>query len=1289
MKKLGLVFSGGGGKGAYEIGVWKALKEYGVDANVKAVAGTSVGGLNGALFVADDYQAAENLWLDIAPSKVLTLKQEDIAKAIAKLALGAAFPGVMPKALLTLSTLLGGKGAFSQIGLAELIKESGVCNTITGASLPFHICALTAATGKLIYPTLNTLSESEKLQWLLATSAIPVVFPTVKINKENYADGGVLPSPYSDNTPCLPLIEQHQCTHIINIHLERTADLAPFKQQHPNVNFWHIVPTQAFDGLIDSLNFTKENAQKLIELGYQDTAKILEQFKAFQDDEIRYLDAVFEFGASHEQFTDQIQVNKILRGETDHELEHAKSTGLSDPAAKNIENNINLTPMPVEQVLAELGKQIQQQERELINSNIDTLLEEMTDNSDDLLDQAFTSITTLASTEGRINNQLEQGHVSRFVGAITGSNAKQQASINWDLNRAIYANQQLIQKLNHKQMLTMEAMVTLANKTNYLMSHVNVLYGSVKKLDQNFNQSLQLMKQGIESLAHSCYQQFCKIDNRLHNLERARLVDDWYHQSKYQSKAQEHLSNKADNSDLFMQITTNFYNGMGRAWTNNELIRYVNLLDELNLAHTPIELMSLLKPSSSAIFNNSIDCSYVLPVLPSKQRSYPLLTGLQIVADFQHNNTINASSSIDTENQTLTQHSHTLCESRSGLELGLELLHSLRCNDKRTPIDVSSTSDAKQLESTHHGIQAGYLSCLTHLNTLNETYLSNVNIQDDISYLNQQISNFKVVMPIVGKFSSGKSTLLNSYLGKNSEGEYYLKHDITPETAIATELCFAKQERIVCHYNDEASQEHPISELKHVQVTASLKYIQAFINVPSLKNRPNIVLVDMPGFDASNQAHQKAIASYLAKGDVFVSLFSANATFDASVMVYLQEISNTYNKQVINLVSKVGRITNTKLVEVKKELSKSLSTKLGKSPDNIVIGQVESTGKKLNINDFSKAVDTAACQFDRLLEQRYASSFLALIQRTNTALLILKSNAQSSEAQLKQQMEDEAESFRKLEKSIMFSIEKMQRNLTSEGKEQLLNQAQSVLNSAVNSLVTAAKNNQLSQKITEILRPTLQQGVNQIIEREISQLECQLGEISQQDFSQTQISINLPVESREQFSVKFAAVGAGVSALFLGPLGIAISGLIGGLLGKKDNAEQREKQIVEQVQNQVIPHAIAHVRDYLDIQFNEVLQQIRAVLLKNIEQEKQCHKLQLTQLQQTLQQNQDEFNQQQQVIEQGINECRHLQNCIDNNDFSYIYSSGKAQQRTKIQQLSNASIDNVEVESSNLQKELS
>ena len=46
-KEYGIVLEGGGARGAYQIGAWKALKEAGV--KIKGIAGTSVGALNGAL----------------------------------------------------------------------------------------------------------------------------------------------------------------------------------------------------------------------------------------------------------------------------------------------------------------------------------------------------------------------------------------------------------------------------------------------------------------------------------------------------------------------------------------------------------------------------------------------------------------------------------------------------------------------------------------------------------------------------------------------------------------------------------------------------------------------------------------------------------------------------------------------------------------------------------------------------------------------------------------------------------------------------------------------------------------------------------------------------------------------------------------------------------------------------------------------------------------------------------------------------------------------------------------
>jgi predicted acylesterase/phospholipase RssA len=63
--RIGLVLCGGGFKGAYQIGAWKALRELGVT-RLSAIAGTSVGALNAVLIANGDSAAAEEVWVKTA-----------------------------------------------------------------------------------------------------------------------------------------------------------------------------------------------------------------------------------------------------------------------------------------------------------------------------------------------------------------------------------------------------------------------------------------------------------------------------------------------------------------------------------------------------------------------------------------------------------------------------------------------------------------------------------------------------------------------------------------------------------------------------------------------------------------------------------------------------------------------------------------------------------------------------------------------------------------------------------------------------------------------------------------------------------------------------------------------------------------------------------------------------------------------------------------------------------------------------------------------------------------------
>ena len=61
--KRAIALSGGGTKGSYELGVWRALLELGIDYEI--VTGTSIGSINGALMTTGDYDRAEELWQTI------------------------------------------------------------------------------------------------------------------------------------------------------------------------------------------------------------------------------------------------------------------------------------------------------------------------------------------------------------------------------------------------------------------------------------------------------------------------------------------------------------------------------------------------------------------------------------------------------------------------------------------------------------------------------------------------------------------------------------------------------------------------------------------------------------------------------------------------------------------------------------------------------------------------------------------------------------------------------------------------------------------------------------------------------------------------------------------------------------------------------------------------------------------------------------------------------------------------------------------------------------------------
>lgn len=264
MSGVGLVLAGGGGKGAYFIGVWKALKEYGVDKNIRAVSGTSVGALNAVLFAQRNYDIAESVWNNILAEDILKVDLKKILLGF----MGFKFQSIESQLLKAFITKRYGAGIFSREGLVDIIDENVDLNYISNCEMDIFAAAYNLKKLRIEYLKINNEDTETIKDILLASSALPLIFDNQEINGEIYCDGGI-----KDNVPIKPLYDDGIRNFIV-VHLSRDSIVA--NKEFKDANIIEIVPSKSQGDLVTgTLDFSKEGATKRIEQGYRDTIKML------------------------------------------------------------------------------------------------------------------------------------------------------------------------------------------------------------------------------------------------------------------------------------------------------------------------------------------------------------------------------------------------------------------------------------------------------------------------------------------------------------------------------------------------------------------------------------------------------------------------------------------------------------------------------------------------------------------------------------------------------------------------------------------------------------------------------------------------------------------------------------------------------------------------------------------------------------------------------------------------------------------------------------------------------
>ncbi len=240
-----IVLSGGGSKGSYQIGVWKALRKLRIKYDI--VTGTSVGALNGALMTQGNFHRALKVWKSI---NLKTLFGEDAEESENTIEVFKMYKDNFIK-----------NGGMEVKDLEKLIDENINKKKFYSSKVNFGLITMNLDTIKPLIVKKNDIAKEKLTDYLVASASCFPVFQKKEINNQNYIDGG-----YYDNLPINLAIELG-ADEIIAVDLK-----APGIKRKPTKK----IPTITIkpnNKLTNFLNFYEEGTKKNIKYGYNDTMK--------------------------------------------------------------------------------------------------------------------------------------------------------------------------------------------------------------------------------------------------------------------------------------------------------------------------------------------------------------------------------------------------------------------------------------------------------------------------------------------------------------------------------------------------------------------------------------------------------------------------------------------------------------------------------------------------------------------------------------------------------------------------------------------------------------------------------------------------------------------------------------------------------------------------------------------------------------------------------------------------------------------------------------------------------
>ncbi len=450
------------------------------------------------------------------------------------------------------------------------------------------------------------------------------------------------------------------------------------------------------------------------------------------------------------------------------------------------------------------------------------------------------------------------------------------------------------------------------------------------------------------------------------------------------------------------------------------------------------------------------------------------------------------------------------------------------------------------------------------------------------------IDYYRVNTPVVGNFSTGKSSMINAIIG-----EHLLSVDITPETAVPTEIYYGDNK--VFQYTNEGVVERKVEELPlkglTIQTTnlVKIEYKNDF-----LEEIKSVNIVDLPGFDTSFELHNRAIDQYLPNSLAYLLVVSSDEpVLKESISEFLKELK-VYNMPVYVVITKSNRLDEDELKECKALLKKLVGKIVER--DDVKVVTVDSYGD-VDVEELKEILRDIQKQTGRIFVNKYSKM---LRNSTRFAEVYLEERIDKATLSTSK-LEQEQEKVEKKMKAITLEIEKEKNNFSKQAQICINTIRERITGDLEATLPTISamleNGSDITDKINSVVRRSVRIGINTEFEPKLKKYVEHISDMITIELSNNDIIINnVNAKLTDNVAEEITKSALPVILAGVGFLLTPVAAVIGGIVGitadvihniSNNKKKQREvdkaaKQVVEEVAKQTSISIESEINKYID-----------------------------------------------------------------------------------------------------------